>query len=301
LDSSYSYAIYTNENTKIYGNLITLNKDNNYFYIEPNASGDTDPTNANRIKIEIDASTNGTNYTLNIMIKQINAAFDSYAKGSRISTDAYNNVYIRINHSKIYNTENYRLVFYDPFSFVRCYVGATSVKNTNWDTTIGWILGFRQLTEYPLGKYIDYDDNDRTTTYYQNTTSYYTYDSSSNIATIVGDTTVSVNLYNYFMIIINDFAQNRLNDGLVGISSQQTSITTNSYANRSNYTCDPVSGNKIFLGTYTNNNNNTQNEIKSSDFRSNDQVQLSFKNTINELRKDGKVCAYISKLSRQPL
>jgi len=41
--------------------------------------------------------------------------------------------------------------------------------------------------------------------------------------------------------------------------------------------------------------NNTQNEIKSSDFRSNDQVQLSFKNTINELRKDGKVCAYISK------
>jgi hypothetical protein len=264
LDSSYSYAIYMPENKKIYGNLITLNKDNNYFYIEPNASGVTDPTNANRIKIEIDASTNGTNYTLNTMINQINAAFDLYAKGSRISTDAANNVYIRINHSKIYNTENYRLVFYDPFSFVRCYIGATSVKNTNWDTTIGWILGFRQLTEYPLGnKYIEYDANDDTATYYENTTSYYTYDSLSNIATIVGDTTVSVNLYNYFMIIINDFAQNRLNDGLVGISSQQTSITTNSYANRSNYTCDPVSGNKIFLGTYTNNNNNTQNEIYS--------------------------------------
>jgi hypothetical protein len=265
LDSSYSYATYMPENKQIYGNLITLYKNkNNWFYIEPNASGVSDPTNANRIKIEIDASANGTNYTLNNIINQINAAFDSFAKGSHISTDAYNNVYIRINYSKIYNTTNYRLVFYDPFSFVRCYIGATSVKNTNWDTTIGWILGFRQLTEYPLGnEYIEYDANDDTITYYQNTTSYYTYDSSSNIATIVGDTTVSVNLYNYFMIILNDYAQNRLNDGLVGISSQQTSITTNSYANRSNYTCDPVSGNKIFLGTYTNYNNNTQNEIYS--------------------------------------
>jgi hypothetical protein len=156
------------------------------------------------------------------------------------------------------------LVFYDPFSFVRCYIGASSVKNTSWDTTLGWILGFRQLTEYPLGdKYIEYDANDNTIIYYQNTTSYYTYDSSSNIASIVGDTTVSVNLYNYFMIILNDYAQNRLNDGLVGITSQETSITTNSHANRSNYTCDPVTGKKIFLGTSKNYNNNTQNEIYS--------------------------------------
>lgn len=268
LDNTYATKILTNR--KIYGNLITLNKTNNYFYIEPNAPGvTTDNTNANRnknrITITIDASENGTKYTLDNIINKINAQFNLRLgeESSRISTDASNNVYIRINYSKIYNTADYRMVFYDPFSFVRCYVGASSVKNTSWDTTLGWILGFRQLTEYPLGsQYVKSDENDDTIKYYAKTTSYYTYDSVSNIAAIVGDTTVSVNLYNYFMIVLNDYAQNRLNDGLVGIASQVTSITTNSYANRSNYTCDPVTGNKIFLGTNTS-YSNTQNEIYS--------------------------------------
>ena len=264
LDTSYSYATYVSRDNKIYGNLITLYKNqNNYFYIQPNVSGVIDSTNANRKEIMIYADENGTRYTVNTIITKINAELDLYAPGSRISLDASNNVYIRINYSQIYNTSDYRLVFYDPYSFVRCYIGATSVKNTSWDTTLGWIIGFRQLTEYPLltNKYIEYDVNDNTITYYPNTTSTYTYNDSLNIATIVGDTTVSVNVYNYFMLILNDYAQNRLNDGLVGISSQETSITTNSYANRSNYTCDPVSGKKIFIGTYENYNNNTQNEI----------------------------------------
>jgi hypothetical protein len=233
-------------------------------------SGVTDSTNANRITITIDASANGTNYTLGGIVNKIQSQFDTISidskyilNGSTITNDGQH-TYIRINYSKIYNTSDYRLVFYDPYSFVRCFIGASSIKNTSWDTTIGWILGFRELTEYPLGsQYMKADPNDNAITYYSNatsnTTSLYTY--SSNIATIIGDTTVSVNLYNYFMIVLNDYVQNHLNDGLVGIAPAETTVKSSSYANRGTYACDPVTGNRIFVGTTVNNNQNTANQI----------------------------------------
>lgn len=268
-DTNYEiyYTTITNRSTKIYGNLVTLyDKLNNSFYLQPILPGVTDPTNANRIEIKIDALANGTNYTLDDIINEIQLQFDTISidekyilKGSTITNDG-KHTYIRINYSKIYNTSDYRLVFYDPYSFVRCFVGASSIKNTSWDTTIGWILGFRERTEYPLGsQYIEDDKNDNTITYYSDTTSLYTY--SSNIAAIMGDTTVSVNLYNYFMIVLNDYVQNHLNDGLVGIAPGETTVKSSSYANRGTYTCDPVTGNKIFVGTTVNNNQNTANHI----------------------------------------
>lgn len=266
MDWSYNYLgevpyVYNIGTNKIYGNLITLyDGNNNYFYLQPNASGVSDSTNANRIAIRIDASANGTNYTLNEIINNIQAEFNSKLPGSKIYRDT-NNTYIRINYSKVYNTNDYRIVYYDPYSFVRCFVGASSIKNTSWDTTIGWILGFRELTEYPIGnQYVELDINSNAS-YYANTTSYYRYINDTNIATIVGDTTVSVNLYNYFMIVLNDYVQNHLNDGLVGIAPAETTVQSASYANRGTYTCDPVTGNKIFVGTNNGANNNTSNQI----------------------------------------
>lgn len=43
--------------------------------------------------------------------------------------------------------------------------------------------------------------------------------------------------------------------------------------------------------------NNTQNEIKTSDFRSNDKIQKSFVEAFERLTKDGKVCRYFPKRS----
>lgn len=255
-DVPYVYDIGTN---KIYGNLITLYDNvNNFFYLQPNASGVSDDTNANRITIKIDASANGTNYTLNEIINNIQAELDIYLLGSKIYKDS-TRTYMRINYTKTYATSDYRIVYYDPYSFVRCFIGASSVKNTSWDSTLGWILGFRQLTEYPLGiEYVEQDVNTNQN-YYRDTTSYYRY--VNNVATIVGDTTVSVNLYNSFMIVLNDYVQNHLNDGLVGIAPTETSVQNASYANRGTYTCDPVTGNKIFVGTNNGANNNTSNQI----------------------------------------
>lgn len=274
-DWSYNYAAYYDvsyaqfDNTSgniIYGNLLTLyDGSNNYFYLDPVTDGVADSTHANRITITIDASANGTRYSLDELRTAIKAKYVMYKNGSSLTIDSNNYAHLRINHSKIYNTSDYRIVFYDPYSFVRCFVGSSAVQNTSWDTTIGWILGFRDLTEYPLKYGSDYvveDINDSTITYYQDTGSYYTYDETTNIASIVGDTTVSVNLYNYFMIVLDDYTQNHLNDGLVTIAAAETGVKSSSYANRGTYTCDPVTGNTTFSGTtLVTGNKNTANQI----------------------------------------
>ena len=54
---------------------------------------------------------------------------------------------------------------------------ANSAQNTTWDSTVGWILGFREFTAYDLSVY---------------------YDETTSVAIITGDTGASTSLYNYF-------------------------------------------------------------------------------------------------------
>ena len=108
-----------------------------------------------------------------------------------------------------------------------CYSGATrkgaqSVQNATWDTTVGWVLGFREQIIYYL--------KDETT---------YTIVNGNPVYTLLGDTTVSTSLYNYFLIVLDDYTQNHLNDGLVTITTQETSIDAGPYK----YVCDPYSTN----------------------------------------------------------
>jgi hypothetical protein len=176
------------------------------------------------------------------------------------------------NINKVYTTTDYKLVFYDLFSFSSCSLGTSSVRNATWDTTLGWILGFRYLTEYTLSpKNIFYD---------LNRNQYYFYDIASDVVTtnlysvtltdyrsvisLIADTTVSVNLYNYFMVILDDYNQNHLNDGLITIAPKDNNLKLPSYANRAKYICDPVTGKRLNNGiTDKGSNNLTQNQIYS--------------------------------------
>jgi hypothetical protein len=239
----------------IYGSQITLseNSNNNYFYIKPltTSNGIYIDSGENDIKITLDAGT----YTRTQLINAINSAFDnnSLAAGSSVSVYTENGTdysKIRLNVNKIFTASDFRLVFYDPYSFVKCYIGSSSVKNTTWDATIGWILGFRNLTEYTLTQSNEYvDPNDDTIIYYNDTGSFYSYNSTTNIVKITGDTAVSTNLYNYFLIVLDDFNQNHLNDGLVTITNAETDIPLPSYANRSVIECNPITGETIFSNT----------------------------------------------------
>ena len=245
LVSGQSYSDITGSSV-IYGSQITLsdNSNNNYFYIKPltTSNGIYIDSGENDIKITLDTGT----YTRTQLINAINNAFDnnSLVTGSSVSVYTENGTdysKIRLNVNKIFTASDFRLVFYDPYSFVKCYIGSSSVKNTTWDATIGWILGFRNLTEYTLTQSNEYvDPNDDTIIYYNDTGSFYSYNSTTNIVKITGDTAVSTNLYNYFLIVLDDFNQNHLNDGLVTITNAETDIPLPSYANRSVIECTPL-------------------------------------------------------------
>ena len=188
-------------------------------------------------------------YTRDMLLTAINKilasnplAYGSYLYLTR--PDANHNYYLKIfnNINKIYHANDYKVVFYDAVSFVRCFTGAKGVQNTTWDSTLGWILGFRNSTYYIL------NEPTQTTAFdvnksFNSSEPYGIYKEDSNKAiTIVGDTGTTTNLYNYFMICLDDYNLNRLDDGMVTITGPDTSVALPSYTDRSNFQCDPVTG-----------------------------------------------------------
>ena len=215
-------------------NQITLTKDNNYFYIKSYSTIDgltKNGTGLYDIKITIPVEQTSEIYTIEDIYSITNSLFENsfngIAKGSTVGKDSNGYTIFKININKVFRTNDYRLVFYDPYSFVSCYSGASrkgaqSVQNATWDTTVGWVLGFREQIIYYL--------NEQTT---------YEIVNGNPVYTLLGDTTVSTSLYNYFLIVLDDYTQNHLNDGLVTITTQETSIDVGPYK----YVCDPYSVN----------------------------------------------------------
>lgn len=175
-------------------------------------------------------------YTTSTLLGAINTTISNYSglvnveSGfSSVETSQGLN-YIRIKNVlyRKYDERDYDLVFYDNESFAECFTGASSVQNTTWDTTVGWILGFRDFTSYDLSAF---------------------YDSTNEFTIITGDTGVSTSLFNYFLLCLDDFNQSRLNDGLVTITDKDESIPLPSYAKRSNFFCNPATGEKVYNNT----------------------------------------------------
>ena len=199
------------------------NNTNNTFELIPYDEGVVAPLNKLIFTLPLtDADGITINYTRSTLIDQMNQLFKgTIAQGSTISiiTDdtGVERTKLRITINKEYTSKDYRIVFYDPFSFVKCFSGVNSVRNVTWDTTLGWILGFRLSTIYYLSDY-----------------------TAARTATLIADTGISTNLFNYFLITLDDYNQNHLNDGLVTITTKDTEIPLPSYANRMNYICDPV-------------------------------------------------------------
>jgi hypothetical protein len=246
-------------NASISQNLISVTDTNNNVYIWPyyDALGGA-YTPSNKITFSL---LNGT-YTLSQIYEQLNALFQTnpYTKGSKIETlnKGGNNQYvkIRLNVNRIYTTTDYNLVFYDPFSFVRCTSGGSQgVQNTTWDTTLGWILGYRDYTQYSLTAENQNTNADTGVHYYLNSYSS-VYDITqkqdsrnqvitNNVIDIRSDTTLTTTLYNYFVISLDDYNQNRINDGMVSITRSESKIKTPSYSSQTVRVCDPVTGSVI--------------------------------------------------------
>jgi hypothetical protein len=213
-----------------------------------------------------------TNYSI---CSEINRLFNanpklrgSYISQNIINSKIYTQLQIKINN--IYTTKDYNIVFYDPISFAKCFVGSRSIQTTSWDSTLGWILGFRDYTQYSLiSKNAEQFGNN--TIYLTSSTGKYMYSDitmneiTKNVSvTLTGDTTVSTNLYNYFLISLDDFIQNHLNDGLVTITRKETSLSLQNYLYKTTQVCDPVT-NTLISTTTTNPTSNgvTKNQLYS--------------------------------------
>lgn len=89
-------------------------------------------------------------------------------------------------------------------------------------------MGFRSNTEY----FLTISKNNLLVSNNLN------YDLTTNIVSITSDTSININLYNYLLIVLDDYCQNHLNDGLVTVTKTDYDIPLPSYANRTTYQCD---------------------------------------------------------------
>jgi hypothetical protein len=254
--TNHSYSLTTNPISTITSSgyviqdEIVLTSENNTFELNPliTANG-LYSGSENKIIIDVSANYPYQQYELiNDINKSLHA--NSLTNGSFMYIE--NNICrLRLNINKIYTANDYNLVLYDNINFVKCYVGSTSVRNVSWDSTLGWILGFRKYTTYDLSEL--------------NT------DTTTNIISITGETTVALTLYNYFMIILDDYNQNHLNDGLVTIQKKDYGIYNPSFTKKSPNLCSNTeNSNQISMtdegisANYQNGNNKnnlTQNQI----------------------------------------
>jgi hypothetical protein len=241
------------------------------FVPRPNVNGGVyiDPTiypdDARENDIVVITIPKNTSYTAETLIDAINTALANHplTYGSSIAetTESSSNEFVyHFNINKMYTTCDYKLVFFDSDNFARCTSGGGGYRNATVDSTLGYILGFNTLIEYELTQENVLTLSELANTFFLNpptgasTGSKYTYTETLNAGnnrthsriTLEGNAVVSVSLYNYFMIILDDFNQNHLNDGLVTMTQPDTMVTLPSYANRRNTReCDPVTNMEI--------------------------------------------------------
>jgi len=200
-------------------------------------------SNANLLNINL---TNGT-YNRTSLISEINNKLstlttsngNNIGNGTIFSIDENENVKIRLNINKTYTGTDYKVVFYDPTTFITYRIGNNIVTSTTWDATLGWILGFRVSTEYFLEDFVPI----------------------SNVYSIIGDNVVSVSIYSYYLIILDDYNQNHLNDGIVTTTQKESNIKLPSYATRSGQVRDPITNDVRLTTLKKNGQQMTQKEI----------------------------------------
>jgi hypothetical protein len=258
-----------------YSNEIELTNLNNSFVITPIldiSGGVYTESKFHEIKKTLTLPVN-VSYTKEAIVANINDLLltDELTKGSYIDISG-TITKVRLNVNKVFSGSDYSIVFFDN-SFTRCNYGfPSSVENVKWDTTMGWVLGYRNLTEYSLKS--SFITNNGTSTFYGDFTNQAYSVDASNVISLTGDTSISVNLYSYVMVVLDDYCQNHLNDGLVTITRRRDyDIQLPSYANRSTYKCNESSGTySVGISDRVNNNNLTANQIYSANQISNNQA-----------------------------
>jgi len=175
-------------------------KSNNCFYVCKK-----DTTDCSMIDIS------SGNYS---QVELVNAVNTSLTDKGIIDLDiSYNPINGKSFIQNISSSDSYTITFFDPNGTYTCSNSCRSTQKFN--TNLGWILGFRGNT--------DISDNDP---YYGQMI----YDISGN-QTITSDSLIDVFGSKYFLLMLDDYQQNHLNKGLVGITPTQKNVEIPSYWN----------------------------------------------------------------------
>jgi hypothetical protein len=172
------------------------NRGNNQFYITNNTSGVSTAISISSGNYNNSDLINAVNIATNAVLPKIIFLYNTTTGKTTIRNDD--------------NSNSYTITFYD---------SSNKVTNSNFskiNNNLGWVLGFRGNTSIS-----------------QNDSLYgemiYTLSAS-------GGKTISESLVNtfgskYFLLVLDDFQQNHLNQGLVGITPTQTNVDIPSYWN----------------------------------------------------------------------
>lgn len=248
-----------------YKNEILITDNNNKIKFTPYTNGVADITGANDIYITVTPST--TEYSRQDLIDELNrqvaltkdpqdsnvnilqgTTFELITNGNKQYTK------MRLNIKKTFTARDYKIVIYDAQSFVYCNVGVTNslnIRNSTFDSTLGWLLGFHSFTEYNLIDFISINsETEKQNNYYSNNVYSgnefsYSYDSVNKKIAVVGDAILNTNLYNYFLVVLDDFVQSHVSDGLITVASAEKDVALPSYAMRAQYICEPIPGSAL--------------------------------------------------------
>jgi hypothetical protein len=160
------------------------------------------------------------NYTPDELISEIQDQLTSGFSGIDISYNPRNGKSFFTNTS----SSDISINFYDPTGGLVCEGGCN--QNSKINSNLGWILGFRG--------YLDTTNNEVVMVYNLPHT---TPPSGNNI--LVSESLVDTYGPKYFLLVIDDFNQNHLNKGLVGINSLNRTLKLPSYWN-ADLSCNPV-------------------------------------------------------------
>ena len=215
---------------------LAVHDENNSFNIEQHGI-------TNQIIIPTGVYTKSVLYkTINTVLKQNPVTKDvlmtSTIKNGQLKT------LLKLAAKTKYTTKDYQLIFFDVLSVGSCdKIETKSVINTTWDVTLGWMLGFRAQYQYTMNV-----------------------NTPPNTFKLIGNTAVSVNSVNQAIVVLDDYNQNHLNDGVVTVAKQEKTIALPSYANAALNRCDPVTGQSVpaFTNTSTSGGNLTQNQVYSA-------------------------------------
>ena len=284
LDASNSYNSNTNtstidsSNVPLTLNTITINSTNNTFYLRPqsNIRGLSDISGINDITITLPYNLSNNTYTQPELFSLINSVIVSDWSAQNIDapysiptntlvlyTDPSTNIQysqFQFNIGRSYTAKDYNLTFFDPSSAVlyNANIGGTcTVTPQIWGIAIGWQIGFHSSPIYYLNpSYANTPLNTlsplTTNTQSMTLANSYTYDPSTNIVAITGDTVVDLYLYYNFFIVFDDGVMNRLNDGLVTVSDKDQNVDSSSYSNAAQ--SKRVLGN-VTINNFTNSTN----------------------------------------------